>query len=75
MLTNESRAEITMMMRVVNHLQNNQEIQLCISDHADWNDILLTVEKVKPTQVWTNHGNGLQLKQHYENSLVVKLLN
>jgi len=57
------------------HLQNNQEIQLCISDHADWNDILLTVEKVKPTQVWTNHGNGLQLKQHYENSLVVKLLN
>lgn len=57
------------------HLQNNQEIQLCISDHADWNDILQTVEKVKPKQVWTNHGNGLQLKQHYENTLVVKLLN
>ncbi len=57
------------------HLQNNHEIQLCISDHADWNDILFTIEKVKPSQVWTNHGNGMQLKSYYENSLVVKLLN
>ncbi|TDQ07014.1 exonuclease [Pedobacter metabolipauper] len=57
------------------HLQNNHEIQLYISDHADWNDIILTIQKVNPQQVWTNHGNGLQLKNYYEKSLVVKLLN
>lgn len=57
------------------HLQNNHEIQLYISDHADWNDIVSTIEKVKPRQVWTNHGNGMQLKNYYEKSLVVKLLN
>lgn len=57
------------------HLQSNNGIQLYISDHADWNDIILTIEKVKPKQVWTNHGNGQHLKKHYEKSLVVKLLN
>lgn len=57
------------------HLQNNHEIQLYISDHADWNDILFTVGRVKPAQVWTNHGSGIQLKSHFETSLVVKLLN
>lgn len=56
------------------HLQNNHEIQLYVSDHADWNDIIYTVEQVKPTQIWTNHGSGIQLKSHYEKSLVVKLL-
>lgn len=57
------------------HLQHNNALQLYISDHADWNDILFTIEKVKPTQVWTNHGSGFQLKSHLEESLVVKLLN
>lgn len=57
------------------HLQNSHEIQLYISDHADWNDILLTAEKVQPSQIWTNHGSGVQLKKHYEGKLVVKLLN
>ncbi|TKC03972.1 exonuclease [Pedobacter frigoris] len=56
------------------HLQSSHEIQLYISDHADWNDIIFTIEKVKPSQVWTNHGNGNYLKTHYEKSLVVKLL-
>ena len=57
------------------HLQSGQEIQLYISDHADWNDILFTINEVKPTEVWTNHGNGVQLKQFLTDSLVVKLLN
>ena len=56
------------------HLQNSHEIQLYVSDHADWNDILETVEKVKPMQIWTNHGSGVQLKNYFENKLVVKLL-
>lgn len=56
------------------HLQNNSEIQLYVSDHADWNDIIYTIDQVKPTEVWTNHGDGKQLKEHFANSLVVKLL-
>lgn len=57
------------------HLQSGHEIQLYISDHADWNDIIHTIEQVGPKQVWTNHGNGFQLKNHYAENLVVKLLN
>ncbi len=57
------------------HLQSGNAMQLYISDHADWNDILYTIDQVKPSQVWTNHGNGLALKSHYEKNLVVKLLN
>jgi putative mRNA 3-end processing factor len=57
------------------HLQRNNELQLYISDHADWQDILTTIDIVKPTQIWTTHGNGLQLKNYFKESLVVKLLN
>lgn len=57
------------------NLQSGNEIQLYISDHSDWNDILLTIENVKPSQIWTNHGNGNHLKSYFEKSLVVKLLN
>jgi len=57
------------------HLQSGHQIQLYISDHSDWNDILTTIAEVEPGQVWTNHGNGLLLQKHYEKSLVVKLLN
>ncbi len=47
-------------------LQKSNEIQLYISDHADWTDIIYTIDQVKPLEVWTTHGNGLQLKSHYE---------
>lgn len=57
------------------HLQKGNEVQLLISDHSDWNDILTTIEKVQPKQVWTNHGNGKALRDYYKESLVVKLLN
>jgi putative mRNA 3-end processing factor len=57
------------------HLQNKNELELYISDHVDWNDILLTVDRVKPKEIWTTHGSGIQLKSHFENSLNVKLLN
>lgn len=57
------------------HLQNNNELQLYISDHVDWKDIILTIERVKPSQVWTTHGSGIQLKEHFQNILDVKLLN
>ncbi len=57
------------------HLQNNQAIQLYISDHVDWKAILKTIENVKPKEVWTTHGSGTQLQAYFEGKLVVKLLN
>ncbi|TDO24756.1 MBL fold metallo-hydrolase [Pedobacter duraquae] len=57
------------------HLNNNRELSLCISDHVDWNDIITAIEQVKPKEVWTNHGSGTELKAHFNEKLVVKLLN
>ncbi|MBC7566270.1 MAG: exonuclease [Pedobacter sp.] len=57
------------------HLQKGNEIQLLVSDHADWNAILTTIEHIEPIEVWTNHGNGQSLKSHFQNRLNVKSLN
>lgn len=57
------------------NLQQQNGISLYISDHADWNAILETIEIVKPQQVWTLHGDGKQLKAYFEGKLVVKILN
>lgn len=57
------------------HLQQHNNLQLFISDHADWQGILAAIDEVKPAQVWTTHGNGIQLKNYFKESLVVKLLN
>lgn len=57
------------------HLQQNNGLSLYISDHVDWEDILFTVAQVRPAEIWTTHGSGAQLKSHFENNLVVKLLN
>lgn len=56
-------------------LQVNQNDTLFISDHVDWNDILTAVAKVNPQQVWTLHGNGRYLKEHFGDNIVVKILN
>jgi putative mRNA 3-end processing factor len=57
------------------NLQQSNDLKLFISDHVDWQDIIHTINEVKPQQLWTTHGNGLQLQSYYEKSLVVKLLN
>lgn len=57
------------------HLQSSQGLQLCISDHVDWNDIIETIGQVKPKEVWTTHGNGLQLAAYFKDKLLVKSLN
>ncbi|MET4083998.1 putative mRNA 3-end processing factor [Pedobacter sp. UYP30] len=57
------------------NLQERNGISLFISDHADWQAILDTIEMVKPKEVWTLHGDGRQLKQHFEGKLEVKILN
>lgn len=57
------------------NLQQNNEVQLYISDHVDWNAIIKTIAEVEPTEVWTTHGSGTQLQNHFATNLVVKLLN
>ncbi|WP_316800643.1 exonuclease [Pedobacter frigidisoli] len=57
------------------NLQQQNGISLYISDHADWDAILETIQKVKPVQVWTLHGDGSQLKDYFSSSLEVKILN
>lgn len=57
------------------NLQVNKEDTLFISDHVDWNDILLAIKMVKPKQVWTLHGEGKHLKAHLAGDIVVKALN
>jgi putative mRNA 3-end processing factor len=57
------------------NLQVNKEDTLFISDHVDWNDILQTIELVQPVQVWTLHGNGAHLKNHFSGRIFVKMLN
>jgi putative mRNA 3-end processing factor len=53
----------------------SKELQLCISDHVDWNDIIETIKQVKPKEVWTTHGSGKHLQAHFENELTIKVLN
>ncbi|OOQ61045.1 MBL fold metallo-hydrolase [Mucilaginibacter pedocola] len=57
------------------NLQVNTQDTLFISDHADWNDIIKTVEQTQPQQIWTLHGEGRHLKEHFKNDIFVKLLN
>ena len=56
-------------------LQRANQIQLYVSDHADWEDIILTISKVQPSQVWTTHGSGHALKAYFGEQLLVKMLN
>ncbi|MGZ3767843.1 MAG: MBL fold metallo-hydrolase RNA specificity domain-containing protein, partial [Mucilaginibacter sp.] len=57
------------------NLQVNQNDTLFISDHADWNDILQTIEQTQPQQVWTLHGDGNYLRKYFGSTIFVKLLN
>jgi putative mRNA 3-end processing factor len=36
--------------------QQGAELPLTISDHADWDELLQTVEDVQPGEVWVTHG-------------------
>ena len=56
------------------NLQVNAQDTLYISDHADWADIIKTIEETRPQQIWTLHGNGTHLKNHFNNNIFVKLL-
>lgn len=56
------------------NLQVNEVNSLYLSDHVDWDDILFTIDKVKPSFIWTMHGDGQKLQQHFHNYIDVKIL-
>lgn len=56
-------------------LQHQNDLELLISDHVDWNDVLKMVEMVNPKEIWTVHGNGNSLKEYFAGRLPVKSLN
>ncbi len=56
------------------HLQRHNDLELYISDHVDWHDILRYVRQVKPKQIWTIHGDGRHLAQHFTGNILVREL-
>ncbi len=48
---------------------------LRISDHADWNDLLILIDKTKPKIIFTLHGDGSHLKEYFKDTIDVLLLN
>jgi putative mRNA 3-end processing factor len=36
--------------------QSGVELPLVLSDHADWGDLLATIDEVSPKEVWVTHG-------------------
>jgi putative mRNA 3-end processing factor len=36
--------------------QGGVELPLIISDHADWNELLRTIDEVEAGEVWVTHG-------------------
>lgn len=67
-VTYNSYQRVTNVVRVFasgwKNLHTNPEKALYISDHVDWDDILFTIDKVQPQQIWTIHGNGQHLKNY-----------
>ena|SRR5690606_10096925 len=57
------------------YLQRQNDISLYISDHVDWDDIIAYVERVQPREIWTLHGDGKWLKDHFDKRIAVKILN
>ncbi|HXH99997.1 MAG TPA: hypothetical protein VNI52_06990 [Sphingobacteriaceae bacterium] len=55
-------------------LHHQNDLELLISDHVDWNDILKMVDIVNPKELWTVHGNGDFLKGHFKDRFLVKSL-
>jgi putative mRNA 3-end processing factor len=42
--------------------QRNVELPLVISDHADWDELTMTIRELKPEEVWITHGREEALK-------------
>jgi putative mRNA 3-end processing factor len=55
-------------------LQRHNDMELYISDHMDWNDILQLISTVSPTEIWTVHGDGRNLAQYLKGQMNVREL-
>lgn len=55
-------------------LQRNNDLSLYISDHVDWSDLLGYVDRVQPREIWTIHGDGRHLIEHFGDQLAVRAL-
>ena len=53
-------------------LQRHNDMELYISDHIDWNDLLTFIEKVQPREIWTVHGEGKKLCDYFSETLFVR---
>lgn len=53
--------------------QNNDE-QLYVSDHADWNELLEIIKQTGPKEIWTHHGDGSYLKSYLGDKIHVRNL-
>lgn len=53
-------------------LQRHNDIELYISDHVDWNDLLRFIQEVNPQEIWTVHGDGSHLIRHLEGQIKVR---
>jgi putative mRNA 3-end processing factor len=42
--------------------QRNVEVPLIISDHADWDELTMTIRELEPSEVWITHGREEALK-------------
>jgi putative mRNA 3-end processing factor len=42
--------------------QRNVELPLIISDHADWDELTMTIRELEPCEVWITHGREEALK-------------
>ncbi len=51
-------------------LQAGMDIVLPISDHADWNELILTITESEATEVYTIHGESEAIIEHYKNSSI-----
>ena len=53
-------------------LQNYNDMTLFISDHIDWQDLITYIDNANPTEIWTVHGEGQHLKNHYVGKIKVR---
>jgi len=56
------------------HLQHRNDMELYISDHVDWRDILEYIRLVEPREIWTMHGEGRHLAAHFSGELAVRAI-
>lgn len=56
------------------HLQRNNQLDLFISDHVDWKEILKCIDSTEPKEVWTIHGDGRHLLAHLGESIPIRML-